>query len=106
MSFETPFKQSSDPTFVVCGKEMIFSLSKQCGRIQYSEKYSDDVNEYRHVILPKEISKILPKGKLMTERCFHLSCKAAFLFPFREWRSVGVQQSLGWEHYLIHRPEP
>eukprot|EP00667_Euglena_gracilis_P029126 EG_transcript_38103 len=66
-------------------------IRSNCGRIQYSEKYSDDVNEYRHVILPKEISKILPKGKLMTER---------------EWRSVGVQQSLGWEHYLIHRPEP
>lgn len=23
-----------------------------------------------------------------------------------EWRSLGVQQSRGWEHYAIHRPEP
>lgn len=21
-----------------------------------------------------------------------------------EWRSIGVQQSLGWEHYMIHTP--
>lgn len=23
-----------------------------------------------------------------------------------EWRNLGVQQSRGWEHYAIHRPEP
>lgn len=23
-----------------------------------------------------------------------------------EWRSIGVQQSRGWVHYAIHRPEP
>ena len=23
-----------------------------------------------------------------------------------EWRSLGVQQSRGWVHYEIHRPEP
>jgi cyclin-dependent kinase regulatory subunit CKS1 len=23
-----------------------------------------------------------------------------------EWRSLGVQQSRGWEHYACHRPEP
>jgi hypothetical protein len=23
-----------------------------------------------------------------------------------EWRGLGVQQSRGWEHYAIHRPEP
>lgn len=23
-----------------------------------------------------------------------------------EWRSLGVQQSHGWIHYLIHDPEP
>jgi len=61
------------------------------GRIQYSPRYRDDANEYRHVILPKDLSRILPKGKLMAEG---------------EWRSIGVQQSLGWEHYLIYRPEP
>jgi|EP00544_Gedaniella_sp_CCMP2646_P011298 cyclin-dependent kinase regulatory subunit CKS1 len=60
-------------------------------RIEYSEKYADDQNEYRHVILPKELSKTLPKSRLLTET---------------EWRQIGVQQSRGWTHYAIHRPEP
>ena len=30
--------------------------------IEYSEKYHDDEFEYRHVILPKHISKTAPKG--------------------------------------------
>jgi cyclin-dependent kinase regulatory subunit CKS1 len=45
----------------------------------------------RHVILPKHVAKAIPKGRLLTEH---------------EWRSVGVQQSRGWVHYAIHRPEP
>ena len=59
--------------------------------IEYSEKYHDDEFEYRHVILPKHISKTAPKGRLLTES---------------EWRGIGVQQSRGWVHYVIHRPEP
>ena len=60
-------------------------------RIEYSEKYTDDSFEYRHVILPKETAKNLPKGRLLSET---------------EWRGIGVQQSRGWQHYAIHRPEP
>ena len=26
--------------------------------------------------------------------------------PQAEWRGIGVQQSRGWVHYAIHRPEP
>jgi hypothetical protein len=37
------------------------------------------------------MGKTLPKGRLMSEN---------------EWRSIGVQQSRGWEHYAFHRPEP
>ncbi|PNH05872.1 Cyclin-dependent kinases regulatory subunit 1 [Tetrabaena socialis] len=59
--------------------------------IQYSEKYYDDIYEYRHVVLPQEISQLLPKGRLLSEN---------------EWRALGVQQSRGWVHYAIHRPEP
>jgi cyclin-dependent kinase regulatory subunit CKS1 len=60
--------------------------------IVYSEKYQDDSFEYRHVTLPKELAKSLPKGgRLLTEM---------------EWRQLGVQQSKGWVHYAIHRPEP
>ncbi|KAH3745057.1 cyclin-dependent kinases regulatory subunit [Pelomyxa schiedti] len=59
--------------------------------IIYSEKYYDDVYEYRHVTLPPDIMALIPHDRLMTEQ---------------EWRAVGVQQSLGWVHYLIHKPEP
>ena len=95
-------------------------------QIQYSEKYYDDTYEYRyekspplracagkppkrtpltdsprslpsllscrHVVLPADIAKALPKnGRLLTEL---------------EWRALGVQQSRGWIHYAIHKPEP
>ena len=33
----------------------------------YSERYYDDVYEYRHVVLPPEIAKRVPKGRLMSE---------------------------------------
>ncbi|KAK8566343.1 hypothetical protein V6N13_002055 [Hibiscus sabdariffa] len=70
------------------------SCSKQTrkmGQIQYSEKYFDDTYEYRHVVLPSEVAKLLPKNRLLSEN---------------EWRAIGVQQSRGWVHYAIHRPEP
>mmetsp|Transcript_8528 Transcript_8528/g.14468 ORF Transcript_8528/g.14468 Transcript_8528/m.14468 type:complete len:104 (-) Transcript_8528:181-492(-) len=60
-------------------------------RIEYSEKYQDGTFEYRHVILPKDMAKTLPKGRTLSEN---------------EWRGSGVQQSRGWEHYACHRPEP
>uniref|UniRef100_A0A8C4WJD0 Cyclin-dependent kinases regulatory subunit n=1 Tax=Gopherus evgoodei TaxID=1825980 RepID=A0A8C4WJD0_9SAUR len=33
----------------------------------------------------------IPKTHLMSEE---------------EWKRLGVQQSLGWVHYMIHEPEP
>ena len=45
--------------------------------IHYSEKYSDDVFEYRHVILNQTLTKLVPRTHLMTET---------------EWRNLGVQQ--------------
>ncbi len=59
--------------------------------IEYSDKYYDEHYEYRHVLLPKPIYKKIPKGRLLSEM---------------EWRSLGVQQSRGWAHYEIHKPEP
>ncbi len=60
--------------------------------IEYSDKYTDAHYEYRHVVLPREIyKKISTKGKLLSET---------------EWRSLGIQQSRGWVHYEIHKPEP
>ena len=43
----------------------------------------------RHVLLPKDLVDLVPKTHLMTET---------------EWRSIGVQQSRGWVHYMIHEP--
>lgn len=45
----------------------------------------------RHVVLPKEYVKLIPKTHLMSES---------------EWRALGVKQSKGWIHYMIHEPEP
>lgn len=43
----------------------------------------------RHVVLPKEMVKLVPKTHLMSED---------------EWRGIGVQQSKGWVHYMMHTP--
>jgi len=60
-------------------------------KIRYSDKYQDSENIYRHVILPRELKKYLPAhDKLLSES---------------EWRALGIQQSLGWTHYMTHRPE-
>ncbi|XP_076663769.1 cyclin-dependent kinases regulatory subunit 1 isoform X2 [Andrena cerasifolii] len=59
-------------------------------QIQYSEKYSDDKYEYRHVILPADLARHVPKTHLMSET---------------EWRNLGVQQSPGWVHYMMHVPD-
>ena len=59
--------------------------------IEYSEKYSDELYEYRHVLLPKAIMKQIPKNRLLDEM---------------EWRRLGITQSRGWVHYEIFKPEP
>ncbi|XP_022187966.1 cyclin-dependent kinases regulatory subunit [Nilaparvata lugens] len=59
--------------------------------IQYSDRYFDENYAYRHVILPMDIAKEVPRNHLMTEG---------------EWRNLGVQQSPGWINYMIHSPEP
>jgi cyclin-dependent kinase regulatory subunit CKS1 len=57
--------------------------------IIYSDRYADDDFEYRHVVLPKDLAEIIPKTRLLNES---------------EWRNIGVQQSPGWIHYMIHGP--
>lgn len=49
--------------------------------------FQNRVSYLRHVTLPKEIAQWLPHHGLLAEE---------------EWRSLGVKQSLGWEHYMIH----
>jgi cyclin-dependent kinase regulatory subunit CKS1 len=41
---------------------------------------------FRHVVLPKNLVKWLPKGILKPE----------------QWIELGVHQSSGWEHYMIY----
>eukprot|EP00930_Biecheleria_cincta_P002751 TRINITY_DN103748_c0_g1_i1.p1 TRINITY_DN103748_c0_g1~~TRINITY_DN103748_c0_g1_i1.p1 ORF type:complete len:184 (+),score=22.02 TRINITY_DN103748_c0_g1_i1:142-693(+) len=62
--------------------------------MEYSETYQDDVYEYRHVICPKSVEAAMYR---ITKFERHLTEK--------EWRSVGIQQSRGWEHYEIHQAE-
>lgn len=45
--------------------------------------------DFRHVVLPKDMVKLVPKTHLMSET---------------EWRKIGVQQSQGWIHYMTHSP--
>lgn len=63
--------------------------------IEYSEKYADDLYEYRHVFLPKAIAKEMFKIT---------GCKR--LLEDNEWRGLGVEQSCGWAHYEIFKREP
>ena len=60
-------------------------------QILYSEKYYDDEYEYRHVIVPHNIAARVQRNHLMSEA---------------EWRALGIEQSVGWVHYMIHKPEP
>ncbi|KAI3368814.1 hypothetical protein L3Q82_025795, partial [Scortum barcoo] len=66
-----------------------YRLKMSKKQIYYSDKYNDEEFEYRHVVLPKQLSKLVPSSHLMTED---------------EWRGLGVQQSQGWIHYMIHKP--
>ncbi|TVY71400.1 Cyclin-dependent kinases regulatory subunit [Lachnellula suecica] len=82
------------------------------------EEYSDDEYEYRHVQLPKNMLKAIPKD-------YHDPSKGTLkLLWEEEWRALGItqvrrkdilklmqklisgSQSLGWEHYEVHEPEP
>lgn len=66
-------------------------MSEYTSNICYSERYDDGVYEYRHVILPHEVYMQAPRNRYMSEE---------------EWRQLGVKQSKGWEHFLIHKSEP
>ena len=66
-------------------------------RIHYSDRYSDDDYEYRHVILPKPLFKMLPKTFFNPDNSGTLR-----LLDEKEWRGIGITQSLGWEHYEVH----
>jgi cyclin-dependent kinase regulatory subunit CKS1 len=65
--------------------------------IHYSDRYTDDEYEYRHVILPKPLFKMIPKSYFNADDPGVLR-----LLSEAEWRGIGITQSLGWEHYEVH----
>ncbi|KIJ44319.1 hypothetical protein M422DRAFT_30464 [Sphaerobolus stellatus SS14] len=71
-------------------------------KIHYSDRYSDDLYEYRHVILPKPLMKMIPKSYFEDPT----RPEVLRLLTDEEWRGIGITQSLGWEHYEVHAPEP
>jgi len=68
--------------------------------IGYSARYSDNQYEYRHVQLPKAMLKVIPRDY------FDPAKGTLKLLWEEEWRGLGITQSLGWEHYEVHEPEP
>lgn len=58
-------------------------------QLMTSKLHYQTVVRCRHVILPPDVAKLVPKTHLMTET---------------EWRNIGVQQSPGWIHYMLHKP--
>eukprot|EP00441_Pelagodinium_beii_P017059 CAMPEP_0197653782 /NCGR_PEP_ID=MMETSP1338-20131121/37108_1 /TAXON_ID=43686 ORGANISM="Pelagodinium beii, Strain RCC1491" /NCGR_SAMPLE_ID=MMETSP1338 /ASSEMBLY_ACC=CAM_ASM_000754 /LENGTH=159 /DNA_ID=CAMNT_0043229021 /DNA_START=49 /DNA_END=528 /DNA_ORIENTATION=+ len=56
----------------------------------YSEKYCDDIYEYRRVTVPRPMMTQFPPERTMEEH---------------EWRDYGITMSRGWEHYDHHQPE-
>ena len=85
--------------------------------IDREHRYSDDAYEYRHVQLPKQMLKAIPKDYFDGAR------GTLKLLWEEEWRALGItqvrvvliqaatymltwEQSLGWEHYEVHEPEP
>eukprot|EP00435_Cladocopium_sp_Y103_P059767 s1255_g21.t1 len=69
---------------------MDMNLSQLLDDIDYSDKYCDDIYEYRRVTVPREMLPTLPTGRTMEEW---------------EWRQNGIVMSRGWEHYDQHLPE-
>ena len=62
----------------------------------YSEKYHDDLYEYRHIILPKWHFAKIPKTY------FNKETGTLNLLTEDQWRALGIAQSIGWEHYEVH----
>jgi hypothetical protein len=89
---------------VACLLCLLLARSRSCSFLQncfisihYSDRYTDDEYEYRHVILPKPLFKMIPKTYFNPDDPGVLR-----LLSEAEWRGIGITQSLGWEHYEVH----
>lgn len=54
--------------------------------IHYSNRYSDDIYEYRHVILPKAMLKAIPRDY------FDPETQTLKILHEEEWRGLGITQ--------------
>jgi cyclin-dependent kinase regulatory subunit CKS1 len=50
--------------------------------IDYSDKYTDEHYEYRHVHLPKDVYKKIPRSKLLTESVNYCSFRNGDLLEY------------------------
>ncbi|KAF8228507.1 cyclin-dependent kinase regulatory subunit [Tricholoma matsutake] len=87
-------------TKAATAKDAILKLEECILKIKYSDRYSDDDYEYRHVTVPKQLLEMVPKN------FFNDKTGTLRLLAEPEWRGIGIAQSLGWEHYEVHAPEP
>jgi len=93
--------QDLAPLIATTNKEQRQKRDELIDKIHYSDRYADDEYEYRHVILPKAFLKMIPKIFFNDDNTGTLR-----LLEDHEWRGIGITQSLGWEHYEVHAPEP
>lgn len=60
-------------------------MPKYPKEIEHSEKYYDDSFEYKHVVLTEQVTKRLPRSRLIRPE---------------EYPMLGIQQTPGWIHYF------
>jgi cyclin-dependent kinase regulatory subunit CKS1 len=73
--------------------------------IYYSDSYTDEMYEYRHVILPLEQAQIVSRTHLLTETEWRNLGMKMFFGGFRNFLfDIGLQMSAGWIHYMLHNP--
>ncbi|EEB05425.1 cyclin-dependent protein kinase regulatory subunit Suc1 [Schizosaccharomyces japonicus yFS275] len=89
----------SDPPRLLTASERA-RLEEFIDQIHYSPRYADDEFEYRHVMLPKAMLKVIPRDY------FNPETGTLRILKEEEWRGLGITQSLGWEMYEVHVPEP
>ncbi|KAF4390800.1 hypothetical protein G4B88_015690, partial [Cannabis sativa] len=90
-----------------------FSLSLEKNRSEVKISVETLIFKWVRSSIPRNTSTIpMSTGTLFFLRkwpnsfpriVFFLSDVSDFV---NEWRAIGVQQSRGWVHYAIHRPEP
>ena len=66
---------------------------------EYSDKFCDSFYEYRHVLLTK-------RAFLLINDIFNKEKKGQRVLTEYEWRTLGIQQSAGWENYIVLPNEP